>query len=197
MLILARVKTKVQSVTLTFTTQELIDSVGRFTDAALRLVAQFVISDIRQNIQGSSRRYSDPDSDGISSLNRAPELSESYKDYRSGEAYFRRFRGNTRATRLEGRDPNLVLSDKTSPRKRISNLTLTGELMESLTYEVSASRQEIRIFYEGYHSRAKMTNDELVSLLSEQDSRALGVTRQLMNRIIRSLQDEIGRRSSR
>lgn len=175
--------------------RSIVNDFGKLSREALRTIAEFIIKDIKDVIQGKKRRFTDPDGDGLSELNKV-NLSQSYRDYRSGTRHFRRIDG--RVVPLNGPDPKLVLSDRTSPNQKLSNLTLTGELMDGLTYVIDGNNGVIRIFYSGYHSRANMSRDDLVSILTEgNDRNALGVTRQMRDRIMNSLFQAIRRQSRR
>lgn len=156
-----------------FTARDLLKIATDVNPRALEEIAEMIIRDIKLQAQGRKL--------GITregKTRRLPELSEGYKKQRRG--YYS--------------DRNL-LSDKTGARQQRSNITLTGDLMNGLTYEVRPNQGEIVIFFGGQHQTARLSRDELYSILLDKDERyeVLNVRDKLFVQITNKIVREIAR----
>lgn len=179
-----------------FDARDLFQIITELSPRSLEQIAQKVVDDIRQQAQGNSKGI-----DRNGKTKSLPKLSKSYKDYRAGKHHFRRYPGTSKATRIEGEDPNLIVSSLTSKNKSISNMTLTGNLMLGLTYSVDVSRGEVRVFFGGNHATAKLdggpaTRDQLYTWLLERDKNyeILNVRPKLLVQIRNIITREIARK---
>lgn len=152
--------------------RRVLDEIGKL------LVFQLVLL-----IQGRSMKANDR-----GAVTRMPELSQTYRDYRQGKYYFD-FNENGKLVKIKGKDPDLELSNRTKARQSRSNLTLTGELMQSLTYKSMPNSDRIEIFFEGSHSKANMTNQELIEVLIDKNKEYEVL--QLSNTMTRMIREQI------
>lgn len=174
---MSKVKTR-----LSFTGEDLRRAI-ELDPKIMNLIGELMVFQLVFLIQGKSRK-----ADKSGRVVRMPSLSQTYRDYRQGKYYFD-FNDNGKLVKIKGRDPNLKLSSKTKPRQKSSNLTLTGELMSSLTYKHVRARDSIEIFFKGSHSKAEMTNQELIELLISRNSEY--EVMKLSNTMIRMIREQI------
>lgn len=157
-----------------FTARDLFRTITELSPAALTEVAEMIINDIRLQAQG---RKLGINSDG--KTQRLPDLALNYREQRKN--YYK---------------PRGRLSDKTGANQKRSNVTLTGDLMSGLTYTVRPDRGEIQIFFGGQHQTAKMSRDELYTILLEKNERyeVLNVRDKLFVQIRNKITREIARK---
>ena len=134
----------------------------------LRDIGEFVSERIRQQARLSK---------SMATGKKLPALSKSYRDYKAGVAHFRKYRG--RIVRLSGKDPNFPDTSRFfKPRARGSNLTLTGQLLDAISYipERGSRNGAALSFFIGGKRRPqpgvkkRFTNDQVYTWLIGGDS---------------------------
>lgn len=140
---------------LTTQTEEL-DKIGKFT---------------RDRIVAETRKGNDLTRNGA----KQPELSEPYIAWRKGVVSARKIESGThkrgdfeRAARISGK--NKIQPDSTFFKPSKSNLTLTGQLLNSIEYTVKASENKIVIEPTGVRDDGK-TNKEVAERLAKSSTR--------------------------
>ena len=117
-----------------------------------------------------------------------PELSEGY------------IRTRQRANNPTGDSITIPLNTSiTRANQRRSNLTYTGELLDSLNFRVDQSNSRIIIAFEGNHQYANIPNETLYEYLQELNTadssyEILNLNSTLTRRILEQLTDFVARR---
>lgn len=130
---------------------------------------------------------------------RLPTLSDSYQAMRKGEVFFRRnqqgrvFAGDKRDDRLD------TTGQFFRPRSKFSNLTFTGQLLESLEYEILDDGMiEIR-FNNDSRTDTDSTNEEVFQFLVERNSdyNVMQLSKKIQAEIIELIRRRVAREINR
>lgn len=165
---------------LSFTSEALKKSL-KIDPLVIDELAEFIVDQIRQLAQGSRK--------GIKGLqaNPLPLLSPGYISQRQGTVQFQAVNkrtGEIKDVKFQLREkPDL--SPNTNPGIKRSNLTYSGNLLDSLTARTNKSTGTITIFFKGNHPIAKVSNNQLYKWLLQKNSdyKILGVNKTIRRRL--------------
>ena len=113
----------------------------------LKKSGEFIVGEILDLVI-KSRRFKQ-NSTGSTPM---PRLKKSYRKQRTNKSFQKKAR-----------------SPFFNPNLKRSNLSVTGQLLKSMTSKVLQRRQEIEIFFRGKRRGESLTNDELFEYLVEKD----------------------------
>lgn len=117
------------------------------------------------------------------------KLSQSYLDYRNGKVSFRKIDG--RVVPLGGKDPKFPNTGEFF-KANFSNLTLTGQLLRSISRKINVQKGSFRLFFSGVRKDG-MKNEELAKIVQDKGRVFFGLGEIIPKRLRKRTLDQLRR----